>query len=306
MTFNPVEDVPLYHEDVRVYEVIDQTDNRYLGLFYTDFFPRPTKRNGAWMSTLREQGLQEGSVKRPHVSIVCNFTKPTDTKPSLLTFDEVETMFHEFGHALHTLLTDCTYTSLSGCNVYWDFVELPSQIMENWVVEKESLDLFARHYETGEPIPEDVTRKIKESARFMAGSFSLRQLAFGFLDMAWHTADPSDVTDIEAFEAQATEKANWLPKEPGACSSPAFSHIFAGGYSAGYYSYKWAEVLDADAFESFKDAGLFDQETAARFRNTILARGGVDHPLTLYKNFKGRDPDPDALLRRDGLIAESA
>ncbi len=302
VSFSPADDIPGYHADVRVYTVTDNQTQAYLGLFYTDFFPRSTKRNGAWMSTLREQGLQGGEIKRPHVSIVCNFTKPTPSTPSLLTFDEVETMFHEFGHALHTLLTDCTYTALSGCNVFWDFVELPSQIMENWVVEKTSLDLFARHYETGEPMPEELALKIKDSARFMAGSTSLRQLSHGFLDMAWHTADPADITTVEAFETAATAASAWLPREPGSCSSPSFSHIFAGGYAAGYYSYKWAEVLDADAFESFKQAGLFDKSTARRFRTCILERGGVEHPLKLYKDFKGQEPDPDALLRRDGLI----
>lgn len=302
LEFAERKDIQTYHEDVRVFEVRRKQDGDFVGLFYTDFFPRPTKKSGAWMTNFMEQGLHGGKVRRPHVSIVCNFTKPTKDKPSLLTLDEVRTLFHEFGHALHSLLSRCTYCSLSGTNVYWDFVELPSQINENWVLEKETLDLFARHYETGEVLPQSYADKIKKAAQFQAGYFSLRQLNFGILDMAWHSKDPSGIKDIEAFESEVTARTRVLPKVPGAITSTGFSHIFAGGYSSGYYSYKWAEVLDADAFEYFKEKGLYDPETARKFRENILERGGTEHPMELYKRFRGREPDPGALLRRDGLI----
>lgn len=302
LKFKTVSGIPVYHPDVTTYEVIDEASGRHIGLFYADFFPRKGKRSGAWMTSFREQGLQGGKVERPHISIVCNFTKPTATKPSLLNFDEVRTLFHEFGHALHGLLSDVTYTSIGGTNVYWDFVELPSQIMENWTLEKEALDLFARHYETGESIPVELTTKIKDTAKFQAGYSSLRQLNFGLLDMAWHGNDPSGIADVEEFEKQATELTTILPRIAGTNASTSFSHIFAGGYSAGYYSYKWAEVLDADAFEYFKEKGLFDPEVARSFRDNILSKGGTLHPMELYKKFRGREPDPDALLRRDGLI----
>ncbi len=275
LAFRPIDDVPLYHPDVQVFEVTDTKKNQYMGLLYMDFFPRPTKRSGAWMSTLREQGLQEGKIRRPHVSIVCNFTKPTPNKPSLLTFDEVRTLFHEFGHALHTLLRDCTYTTLSGCNVYWDFVELPSQIMENWTLEKGFLDLFATHYETGEQIPETLAQKIKDSARFMAGSQCLRQTSFSLLDMAWHTTDPVQIHDIEGFEDKATRKTQWLPREAGTCFSTSFSHIFSGGYSAGYYSYKWAEALDADAFELFKKTVCLIKKPHNAFETASFQKEGL-------------------------------
>lgn len=302
LAFTPVHDVPTYHPDVQVYEVKDERRNKYIGLFYTDFFPRETKKDGAWMTSYREQGLSHGRVQRPHVSIVCNFTKPTPTKPSLLSYDEVGTLFHEFGHALHGLLSDCTYKSVSGTNVYWDFVELPSQIMENWIKEKESLDLFAKHYETGESIPQELVEKIKKSTRFQSGWMSLRQLNFALLDMSWHSQDPQNITKVDDFEVKSTSAARLLPKIEGTNSSCAFSHIFAGGYSAGYYSYKWAEVLDADAFEYFQEQGLFNTTVADKFKENILSRGGSEHPMDLYKKFRGREPDPNALLRRDGLI----
>jgi peptidyl-dipeptidase Dcp len=299
LEFRQVEGVATYHPDVKVYQVMDSRDERFIGLFYTDFFPRSTKKGGAWMTQFRDQGLMGGEVRRPHVSIVCNFTPPAGGRPSLLTHDEVRTLFHEFGHALHGLLSDCTYRSVGGTNVYWDFVELPSQVMENWTEQKESLDLFARHFEDGKTIPAELARKIRESSRFMAGWYCLRQLAFAELDLAWHSSDPSGVGDVEAFEERVLERTRVLPKEPGTATSPAFSHIFDGGYSAGYYSYKWAEVLDADAFEYFQEHGLFDREVAAKFRREILSKGGSEHPAELYRRFRGRDPDPEALIRRD-------
>jgi peptidyl-dipeptidase Dcp len=302
LTFKETTNVAVYHPEVKVYEVFEEKTGKYISLFYTDFFPRETKKGGAWMTSYRDQGLLDGSVKRPHVSIVCNFTKPTPTKPSLLTYDEVKTLFHEFGHALHGMLSDCTYRSLSGTNVYWDFVELPSQIMENWVSEKEGLDIFARHYETNQAIPQDLVEKIKKSEKFQAGWASLRQLQFATLDMAWHTQDPAKIADVDVFEAEATQSTRVLPKIPGTNVSCSFSHIFAGGYSAGYYSYKWAEVLDADAFEFFKEKGLFNHEVAQKFKDNVLSRGGTEHPMELYKRFRGREPDPQALLRRDGLV----
>lgn len=302
LTFKENKEIPGYHPEVKTYEIYEEKSGKYMGLFYTDFFPRETKKGGAWMTQFRGQGLIEGEMKRPHVSIVCNFTKPTPTKPSLLTYDEVRTLFHEFGHALHGMLSNCTYASLSGTNVYWDFVELPSQIMENWVGEKEGLDLFAKHYQTNEPMPADLIAKLKASQKFQAGYMSCRQLQFGMMDMAWYSTDPATIQDVDAFEEQATAETRLFPKVEGANTSCSFSHIFAGGYSAGYYSYKWAEVLDADAFEFFKEKGLFDQEVAAKFKDNILSRGGTEHPMELYKKFRGREPDPNALLRRDGLI----
>lgn len=295
-------DLPLYHPDVQAFEVSDEKSGQYVGLFYGDFFPRASKQGGAWMTAFKDQGWVEGAVERPHVSIVCNFTKPTDTKPSLLTLDEVRTLFHEFGHSLHALLSECHYRSLSGANVYWDFVELPSQIMENWVKEKESLDLFARHYETGAKIPADLVQKIQDSAKFQAGWFSLRQLSFAFLDLAWHATDVSEIDDVEAYETKALSATSLFPHVPGTVLSCGFGHIFSGGYSAGYYSYKWAEVLDADAFEFFKEKGIFSREVSDRFKNHILSRGGTEHPMELYKKFRGREPDAEALLRREGLI----
>lgn len=299
--FKKSTDYPVYHPDVNVYEVYETGTSKYVGLFYTDFFPRESKRSGAWMTLYRNQGTVNGEVKRPHVSIVCNFTKPTADKPSLLTFDEVRTLFHEFGHALHGLLSQCKYQSVAGTNVYWDFVELPSQVMENWILEKEGLDLFAKHYKTGEAIPAEYTQKIKDSSNFQAGYASLRQLNFGYLDMAWHFKGPQ-TDNIEEFEKKATEKTQVLPTVDGSNKSCSFGHIFAGGYSAGYYSYKWAEVLDADAFEAFLEKGLFDSDTAQKFKSNILEKGGSEHPMELYKKFRGREPKTEALLKRSGLI----
>lgn len=302
LTFKEAKDIPGYHSEVKVYEIFEEATNKYIGLFYTDFFPRETKKSGAWMTSYREQGRWTDGMKRPHISIVCNFTKPTPTKPSLLSYDEVRTLFHEFGHALHGMLSDCESRTLSGTNVYWDFVELPSQIMENWVGEKEGLDIFAKHYETGAPIPAELVEKLKRAQKFQAGWMSLRQLQFGLMDMAWHSSDPAVITDVDVFETQSTSDTRLLEKIEGTNSSCSFSHIFAGGYSAGYYSYKWAEVLDADAFEYFQEKGLFDREVAKKFKDNVLSRGGSEHPMELYKRFRGREPDPNALLRRDGLI----
>ncbi|MGZ3725870.1 MAG: M3 family metallopeptidase [Pseudobdellovibrio sp.] len=301
LTFKPTTEIPVYHPDVKTFEVFTEK-NEYVGLFYMDFFPRETKKGGAWMTNYREQGTWHNKVLRPHVSIVCNFTKPTTTKPSLLTYDEVRTLFHEFGHALHGLLSQCKYRSLAGTNVYWDFVELPSQIMENWTEEKESLDLFAKHYETGATIPAELVAKIKKASLFQSGWMSLRQVSFAWLDMKWYTTDPAQIANVDTFETSVTEVARLLPKEAGTNQSCSFGHIFGGGYSAGYYSYKWAEVLDADAFEYFKEKGLYNQEVATKFKNSILSRGGTAHPMDLYKEFRGREPDPKSLLRRSGLL----
>ncbi len=300
LNFQEVSNIPKYHEDVRTFEVFDEAKN-FVGLFYTDFFPRTTKRGGAWMSGIKEQGMYNGTVERPHIMIVCNFTKPTKTKPSLLTLDEVLTLYHEFGHALHGLLSKVKYRDLSGTNVFWDFVELPSQIMENWVLEKECLDLFAYHYETGEKIPADLVQKIKASGKFLEGLGTMRQLQFALLDMAYHSTDPKTITDIPAFESKSADRTNLFPKIEGTSSSTSFSHIFAGGYSAGYYSYKWAEVLDADAFEFFQTSGIFNREVSNKFREFILEKGGTEHPMELYKRFRGQEPDVGALLRRAGL-----
>lgn len=302
LNFKKRTDVPVYHPDVAVYEVRERGTNDYIGLFYTDFFPRETKKGGAWMTTFRDQGLFRGEVRRPHVSIVCNFTKPTSTKPSLLSYDEVQTLFHEFGHALHGLLSKCTYRSMGGTNVYWDFVELPSQIMENWVREKEGLDLFAEQYETHEKIPASLVAKLQRSQKFQAGYASLRQINFARMDMLWYTTDPASIQSVSDFEKAATEATRLFPIYDGVNSSCSFSHIFAGGYSAGYYSYKWAEVLDADAFEYFLERGLFDPTVSQKFKDHVLSRGSTEHPMKLYKNFRGREPDPNALLRRDGLL----
>lgn len=303
ITFKKSDQYPTYHKDVQVYEVYDSDKNQFVGLFYADFFPRPTKKAGAWMTNFHEQGLFKGQVIRPHVGIVCNFTKPTEKKPSLLTLMEVRTLFHEFGHALHSLLSDCTYTSLAGTNVYWDFVELPSQLMENWTLEEGGLNLFADHYETHKKIPKEFIDKIKASSQFMAGYNTIRQLFFAHLDMAWHSHEhPEQIHNVEDFENTATKKLQLLPKTESTNISCSFSHIFSGGYSAGYYSYKWAEVLDADAFEFFKESGIFNSQVATSFKNNILKRGATEHPMDLYKKFRGREPDTQALLRRDGLI----
>lgn len=302
LTFKAVTNIPVYHPDVKTFEVYHEKTNEYIGLFYMDFFPRETKKGGAWMTNYREQGMYSHVVKRPHVSIVCNFTKPTPTKPSLLSYDEVRTLFHEFGHALHGLLSQCKYRTLAGTNVYWDFVELPSQIMENWTEEKEGLDLFARHYETNEPIPTKLVEKIKKSSLFQSGWMTLRQVSFAWLDMKWYTTNPDQIKDVDQFETDATAIARLIPKELGTNSSVSFGHIFGGGYAAGYYSYHWAAVLDADAFEYFKEEGLYNPAVAEKFKNSILSRGGTAHPMDLYKEFRGREPDPDSLLRRNGLL----
>ncbi len=292
---------PLYHSEVRTFEVHEANSNKYLGILYIDLFPRETKKGGAWMTSYRDQGVFRDKLRRPHVSIVCNFTKPTPTKPSLLTFNEVKTLFHEFGHALHTLLSKVTYRSLSGPNVLWDFVELPSQILENWVDEKESLDLIARHYESNAPLPKELFDKLTRARRFQAGYVSLRQIQFSLLDMSWHTSSLDKISEVPAFEASVLSETRLLPLIENSNISCGFSHIFAGGYSSGYYSYKWAEVLDADAFELFKLKGLFDSETAKSFKENILEKGGTEDPMVLYKRFRGRSPDVAALLRRDGL-----
>jgi peptidyl-dipeptidase Dcp len=286
-----------YHPQVEVYEVFNRKGDFY-ALLYTDFFPRRGKRNGAWMTSYR--GQKKG--QRPHISIVCNFSKPTESTPSLLTFEEVTTLFHEFGHALHGMLANTNYSGLSGTNVYWDFVELPSQIMENWCYEKEALELFARHYQTDEVIPMKYIHKIKKAAHFQQGLQTLRQLGFGFLDLSYHDSKATDIQDIKKHETAILSRVKFLGEYPESCSSTAFSHIFQGGYSAGYYSYKWAEVLDADAFDLFLEKGIFDAETSKSFEENILSKGGTEHPMTLYKRFRGKAPDPKALIVRSGLV----
>ena len=301
LTFKKVDNIEKYYPEVETYEVYD-ANNELVSIFYGDYFPRPGKRNGAWMTSYKSQQIKNGKNERPHISNVCNFTKPTATKPSLLTFDEVTTLFHEFGHGLHGMLANTTYPSLSGTSVYWDFVELPSQILENWCYEKECLDLFAKHYETGETIPMEFVEKIKESANFMEGLATVRQLSFGLLDMSWHGQNPEGITDVKAHERKTFDKTSFTPDVDENCMSVAFSHIFNGGYSSGYYSYKWAEVLDADAFAFFKEKGIFDSETGKSFAENILSKGGTEHPMTLYKRFRGKEPNPDALLERAGLV----
>ena len=300
LTFERLNDVQVYHEDVKVYEVKD-SDGSHIGVLYEDLYPREGKRSGAWMNELQSQGLIGGEIRRPHVTFTCNLTKSTETKPSLLTLSEVETIFHEFGHCLHGLLSNCKYTSVGGTSVYWDFVELPSQIMENWVGEKEALNLFAHHYETGEVIPEELIEKINKSKNFMQGSMYLRQLSFSYLDMAFY-GQSNPVDDILKHEEEAMNKTRLLPKVEGASLACSFGHIFAGGYSAGYYSYKWAEVLEADAFAKFKEDGIFNKETAMSFRENVLSKGNLEDPMELYKKFRGREPKIEALLERDGLL----
>ena len=301
LRFVPNSEIPVYHPEVTAYEVYDR-ENQFLSVFYADFFPRPGKRNGAWMTSYRGQFQENGIDHRPHVSIVCNFTKPTKTSPSLLTFNEVTTLFHEFGHALHGMLARGVYESLSGTSVFWDFVELPSQIFENWCYEKECLDLFARHYQTGETIPSELVEKIKNAANFQQGYMTLRQLSFSLLDMAYHSQDPSQIEDIKTFEKEVLKATELLPSVENTRISTSFSHIFQGGYSSGYYSYKWAEVLDADAFELFQEKGVFDSKTAVSFEKNVLSAGGTEHPSLLYARFRGREPKPDALLKRSGLV----
>ena len=303
LRFEQVFDIDTYHEDVKTYEVFD-VQNNFISVFYADFHPRKGKRNGAWMTSYKSQQRKDGKVERPHVSIVCNFTKPTESKPSLLTFNEVTTLFHEFGHALHGMLADTTYPSLSGTSVFWDFVELPSQILENWCYEAEALAIFARHYETDEVIPMEFIEKIKASATFLEGMATLRQISFGLLDMSWHGVDPTGIEDLKTYESAAFENTRLFPKNPETAMSTAFSHIFQGGYSSGYYSYKWAEVLDADAFEYFKENDIFSKEIGSKFQTHVLSKGGTEHPMTLYKRFRGAAPKPDALLKRAGLLVD--
>lgn len=301
LRFEEVFDVDTYHEEVKTYKVYD-LDNNFISLFYADFHPRKGKRGGAWMTSYKSQYKRNGENVRPHVSNVCNFTRSTPSKPSLLTFTEVTTLFHEFGHGLHGMLANTTYPSLSGTSVYWDFVELPSQVMENWCYEKEALELFATHYESGEVIPMEFVEKIKESATFQEGMATLRQLSFGLLDMAWHGGDPSNITDVKVHETKAFSGTQLYPDTPETCMSTAFSHIFQGGYSSGYYSYKWAEVLDADAFAFFKEKGIFNKEVATMFKENILSKGGTEKPMVLYKRFRGSEPKIEALLERAGLL----
>lgn len=300
ITFIENKAIPVYNEEVVPYEVFD-ADGSFLSVLYTDFHPRPGKQGGAWMNDFKGQWIENGTNSRPHVTIVMNFTRPTETKPALLTFSEVETFLHEFGHALHGMLANSTYSSLSGTSVYRDFVELPSQIMENWAVEKEFLDRFATHYKTGEPIPASLVEKIKASQNFLAGYLSIRQLSFGYLDMAWHTLEKPFDGNVKQFEEEAWEKTQIFPVIDEVCMSTQFGHLFAGGYAAGYYSYKWAEVLDADAFSLFQEKGLFNREVAESFRKNILEKGGTEHPMVLYKRFRGQEPKVDALLERSGL-----
>ena len=297
LSFKKNNDIEGYHEEVDIYEVFN-SQGEYHALLYTDFFPREGKRNGAWMTSYRSQ--KKG--QRPHISIVCNFSKPTASLPSLLTFQEVSTLFHEFGHALHGILADTTYGALSGTNVHWDFVELPSQIMENWCYEKEALKLFAKHYKTNEIIPMRYVKKIKKVAHFQQGLQTLRQLGFGFLDLSYHNKKATEIKDVKNHEKEILQRVQFLGDYPENCTSTAFSHIFQGGYSAGYYSYKWSEVLDADAFELFLEKGIFDLETSKSFKENILSKGGTEHPMKLYKRFRGKSPDPKALLKRAGLV----
>ena len=342
ITFHKRTDIDKYHDDVITYEVQDE-NGKHLAVFYADYFPRAGKRQGAWMTSFRSQKQTPNGDQRPHISIVCNFTKPSETKPSLLTFNEVTTLFHEFGHALHGMLAAGTYASLSGTSVFWDFVELPSQLMENWCYEKECLDLFAKHYKTGEAIPEEYIQKIKDSSNFMAGMGTIRQVSLGKIDMSWHSSihsqertlrmttdfdsnaegseshiersrnvdeansefhpsTPLRMTSVKQTETDAIKGLDFYPEVVETCTSTSFSHIFQGGYSSGYYSYKWAEVLDADAFEAFLEKGIFDKETATSFKQNILSTGGTEHPSILYKRFRGRDAEPDALLKRAGLV----
>jgi len=303
LKFKEITNIDKYHPEVTTYEVTDQ-NNQLVSLFYADFHPREGKRNGAWMTSFNDQYIKDGKNNRPLIVNVCNFTKPTETKPSLLTFSEVTTLFHEFGHALHGMLANTVYPSLSGTSVYRDFVELPSQVLENWCYEEEALKLFAKHYQTNEVIPIELIEKIKASANFMEATNIVRQLNFGILDMAWHTTNPTEITSVFEFENTATKETQLTPVVENTCVSTAFSHIFQGGYSSGYYSYKWAEVLDADAFYYFKEQGIFNQEVADKFKNNVLSKGGSEHPMDLYIKFRGKEPDSNALLKRAGLLEE--
>lgn len=302
ITFKKNPHIPVYHKDVDAYEVFDK-DGTYLAVLYTDFHPREGKRAGAWMTEYKGQWInpETGENSRPHISVVMNFTKPTESKPALLTHSEVETFLHEFGHALHGIFANSTYESLSGTNVYWDFVELPSQIMENFGIEREFLNTFASHYETGEALPDELIQRMVDASNFNVAYACLRQVSFGLLDMAWYTRATPFEGDVKAYEQEAWARAQILPVVPETCMSTQFSHIFAGGYSAGYYSYKWAEVLDADAFSLFKQKGIFNRKVAQSFRDNILSKGGTEHPMVLYKRFRGQEPTIDALLIRNGI-----
>lgn len=301
ITFKENKDIPVYHGDVKAYEVFDK-DGSYLAVFYADFHPRKGKQGGAWMTEYQGQWIdKKGENVRPHVSVVMNLTKPTAEKPALLTLGEVETFLHEFGHSLHGMFANTRFESLSGTNVWWDFVELPSQFMENYAVEKDFLRTFAFHYKTGEPLPDELIDRIAKSRNFMVAYGCMRQVSFGLLDMAYYTQSKPFTDDIIPFEKKAWEKAMVLPQLPDTCMTVQFSHIMAGGYAAGYYSYKWAEVLDADAFSVFKKNGIFDKKTAQSFRDNILSKGGTEHPMTLYKRFRGGEPTIDALLERNGI-----
>lgn len=300
LSFKENKTIQVYHKDVSAYEVFDE-DGSFLAVLYLDFFPREGKRGGAWSSDYRPQSNVNRKPIRPIITVVCNFTKPTKSKPSLLNFREVETFLHEFGHALHGMLSNTTYPSLSGTNVFWDFVELPSQMMENWASQKEWLDLFAVHFKTGEKLPDDLIQKLIKSKNFLAGYASDRQISLGMTDMAWHTIIEPVSQKVSDFEKKVMAPTELFPKVEKTCTSTAFSHIFGGGYAAGYYSYKWAEVLDADAFSVFKETGIFDKKTATSFRKNILEKGGTQHPMELYINFRGQEPKVDALLERSGL-----
>ena len=302
ITFHLREDIPVYHPDVQAWEVRDE-DGSFLAVLYTDFFPRPSKQSGAWMTNYKEQWIDKETQQdsRPVVSVVMNFTKPTDTKPALLTLGEVETFLHEFGHALHGMFSKVRHASLSGTNVYWDFVELPSQFMENYAVEPEFLHTFARHYETGEPLPDELVERIRESRNFNVAYACIRQVCFGLLDMAYYTQEEEFTEDVMEFEQKVWERLRLLPSVPGTCMSTQFGHIMSGGYSAGYYSYKWAEVLDADAFSVFQRVGIFNRGQAGIFRRAILQRGGTENPMHLYCRFRQGVPTIDALLRRNGI-----
>ncbi len=301
ITYKPNPEIPVYNKEVEAFEVFDE-DGSFLAVLYLDFFPRPGKQGGAWMTSYREQHLENGHDVRPHISVVTNFTRPTPTRPSLLTYNEVTTFLHEFGHALHGMLSRVTYESMAGTSVYRDFVELPSQIMENWARQEEWLHQVAVHYQTGNPIPSQLVDKIIASANFQSGYATVRQLSFGLNDMAWHTISHPVNEEVCTFEEKAMAPTELFPKVEGSCMSTAFSHIFDGGYAAGYYGYKWAEVLDADAFDLFKKNGIFDRETARSFRSNILEKGGTDDPMTLYVNFRGHEPSIEPLLERNGLV----
>ncbi|MBR4855068.1 MAG: M3 family metallopeptidase, partial [Bacteroidaceae bacterium] len=301
--FKANDQIPVFHPDVKAYEVIDR-DGSFLAVLYTDFFPRASKQGGAWMTSYQEQYIEnDGTDIRPHVSLTANFTPPTKDKPSLLSLDEVETFLHEFGHCLHGIFSNVRYRSLSGTNVWWDFVELPSQIMENFATEPKFLHTFARHYDTGAPIPDELVDRIVQSRKFQAAYNCIRQISFGLLDMGFYTRQQPIDEPVEQFEQKMMQRTRLLPHPQGCCMAVQFSHIMSGGYAAGYYSYKWAEVLDADAFAVFREAGIFDKETAQRFRDCILSKGDTLPPMELYRRFRGKEPQVDALLERTGIAS---